>query len=359
MDTNTATNYNVVGFTKNTIEDKINAFLDYYESENTRRNYTRYIKKMFMYITGKEIYDLTKEDILSINIEQVKKYKAYLKNQIGSNTNNQELSACKALWDDFIENGDLKFNPFIIRKIKIRKKQKHYGSLTEEELEQLYDYCLTLKKGMTKKLYFEFLATVTCRRSIAENIKFEDIKWTLNNNDKKYYWVVNAFDKTEEVNRAISEEFYNRLKENFKNYDQYDQKKGYIFNISGKTMETTLKNFCEYAGINKEERNIVQHSIKSTGLDRIQRVFGDINITARAGGHSSIQTTYDNYVGKNVDYSQQPSILLGKDYNIDMLSELTKEQLLDVINSCSKVTLIESCIQAEKKGYISLDDENK
>jgi len=357
---NTNNNYNVVGFTNNSIMESINLHLDTYDSNKTKQRYLSVYREMFMHICGKQLELLTVEDVCSITFKKVKVYRSYLKkkyNQI--KTVNEDISICKKLWGAFIEDDEdevIKNNPFVLDKLKIKDKDNHYGSLTEEELDGLYKFCLAQKsKPSTKKLYFEFLATVTCRKSVTQELKFDDIKRTLNRKTGTYYWVIkDVYDKTEFVDTAISDEFYNRLMDNFNSYDWVDQKKGYIFNLSDSTLNNVLIDYCKFADIDKEGRNIVQHSIKSTGLDRIQEVFEDINITARAGGHKSIQTTYDNYIGKNVDYSQQPSILLSKNYNIDMLKGLSQEELVNIIMGCGKNTIIKACIKAEEKGLINI-----
>lgn len=340
---------NVVGFKLSTPKSNIDTFINSYDSENTRITYMRNYKVMFMHLCGKEIEELTWENINSIDVEQVKKFRDYLKTKYSYNSINSIIFSCKALWDDLIENKKVTINPFDIKKLKIRNKT-HYGSLTTEEIKSLFDYCLSLKdRGLTKKLYFEFLYTVTCRKHVAQNLTWNDIIRTLNKQTGTMYWVVNTYDKTENVDRAISDEFYNQIKDNFNSYSDKDKAKGKIFNVENQTLELTLKNFCKEHGIDKEARNIVQHSIKSSGLDRIQSVFEDVTITARAGGHKQIQTTYDNYVGKNVDYSQQPSVLLNKNYSIDILNELDKDSLIELIKKCGKNTIDKMCVTLENE----------
>lgn len=365
MSTNSATQLNnVVGFSNISVSDKIDSFLNTYESTNTRNAYKNYYNIMFMYLCGKELSDLTIDDVKSIEIVDVKRFREHLRYKYKVNTINQIVFACKALFSSFKEDGMIHDNSFDIAKIKTKQKEVHYGSLTADELNGLYEYCLTLKKGMTKKLYFEFLATVTCRKTVAQELKFENIKRKRNKKTNTEYWVVDVYDKTDEVNRAITDEFYDRIKSNFDSYEWYDQKKGYVFNLENKTLDKTLKDYCEYAGIDRVGRNIVQHSIKSSGLDMIQDTFGDINITAKAAGHKNIQTAYNNYIGKNVDYSQQPSILLGTDYDFDKLGELSKDELINVIKLCGRNSMIKVYLKAKEVGLIcdcemgEMDDVN-
>jgi len=345
-------NENVVGFTNVSVGSKVNAFLSTYESKNTRGAYSKRFTQMFMYMYGKDVSKVTQDELKGVDITRVKAYRDMLKRKYKSNTVNQNIFACKALWDSFKEDGLVTTNPFDIKKIKVRK-EVHYGSLSDSELEGLLNYCSSLdKKGMTKSLYFEFLATVTCRKGVAQRLTFSNIKQKFNRKTNSNYWVVDAFDKTDEVDRAITDEFYERLLKNYESYSSADRAKGVVFNVENQTLEKTLNNYCVIAGIDKAGRMICQHSIKSSGLDLIQDVFGDINMTAKAGGHRNIQTTYNNYVGKNVDYSQQPSILLKKDFTVKMLEGLSREELLRVLGTCDKGVLIKVCLEAERVGMI-------
>lgn len=353
---------NVIGFKNHSIKEHFNLFLNRYERENTKYNYMPNINNALMYMTGKDIDTITIDEIKNITSYDVELYRDYLKKLTKPhskerlykmNTINTYLSPCRTFFDFLIEHKVVQSNCFDIKKLKTKETVNHYGSLTESELEGLYDYCLSLKdRGITKKLYFEFLATLTCRKTVAQELKFDDIVRRLDPEDNNYYWVVNSYDKTRIVDRAITDEFYDKLKANFDSYDWVDQKKGFVFNVGDKTLEKTLNDYCKFAGIDKESRNIAQHSLKSTGLDIIQDAFGDINITAKAGGHADIQTTYENYLNKNKHYSQQPSIMLSKKRKKEDLKLLTQEQLLDLINSSGIITLNKICANAEKRGLI-------
>jgi len=347
---------NVIGFPINTVANTIEKFLDFYDSTNTRVTYFGHFRKMFMYICGKDIDKIKVDDVARIDFTHTTDYQRYLKTKHKNiNTVNQSIAACKILWDflrqERIVSGD---NPFAIKAMKYKDRDKNkYGSLTRDELELLYDYCESLPdRGTTKRLYFEFLATMTCRKTIAQTIKFSDLKYKKNKEDGKYYWVIDAFDKTRPINRAIPEDLYQRLKNNFHSYSAKDKDKGFLFNVENKTLEKTLKDFCQYAGIDKVGRNICQHSLKSTGLDIIQEVFEDIKLTAKSGGHANIQTLYNNYIDKNVNYSKQAAIMLGQNLSIDLLKDLSKAELIEVITSAGTNTICRLCVEGKKAGFI-------
>ena len=74
-------------------------------------------------------------------------------------------------------------------------------------------------------------------------------------------------------------------------------------------------------------------------------------MVADAAGHANINMAYKKYIGKNVDYSKQPSYVLGKECDTSLLQSLTKEELLSIIQSCGNATVTKLTIQAQKKGF--------
>jgi len=351
---NTALANNVVGLNNSSAESTIERFLNKYNRKNTITTYRQHFNKMFMYTCGKKIEDITKEDLKSINITKIREYIDFLKNSnYEESTINQSILSCSTLWQ-YLEKEDLVIKDYFKKEtIKPNKEDEgknSYGSLTEEELNQLYDYCLSLKdRGLTKKLYFEFLATLTCRKTAAQELRLDNIRRTFNKEDRQYYWVINSFDKTKIINRAISNEFYQRLADNFNSYEYKDREKGLLFNVENQTLEKTLKDFCKEYKIDKAGRNICQHSLKSTGLDIIYDVFNDIKIVAEAGGHSDINTTYKHYLSKQKNYALQPSILLSKSPEdcLRELDQLSKDELINIIATSDKFVAIKLCLKKD------------
>lgn len=74
-------------------------------------------------------------------------------------------------------------------------------------------------------------------------------------------------------------------------------------------------------------------------------------MVADSAGHANINMAYKKYIGKNVDYSKQPSYMLSKECDIALLQSLTKEELISLIQSCGNNTVIKLTTQAQKKGF--------
>jgi hypothetical protein len=343
----------VVGLIPDTPYNRIMSFINEYESKNTRIAYTKHYKDMFLYMTGKLFQQLTYQDIKSINDLKVEGYRNFLRTKHKSSTINQKIFACKALWDRFKERRIIDYNFFDMKPLLITDNS--YGSLTSQEIENLYDYCLNLPKrkntkNMTLKLYFEFLYIVTCRKSAAQNLTWNQIKKELDLETGKMIYVITFLDKGKEIKKAIQDEFYQRLKDNYK---QVGETSGKVFcGIDNATYDKVLKGFCKQYEIDKN-RNICQHSIKGSGLDRIMAITNDINTVALAGQHTQLNTSFKKYLNKNRKYTSHPSYFLGKEYTIDKLEELDKDTLIKLIKSSGRDTILKLNLELEKLNQLN------
>ena len=315
---------NLVGMFIDKPSVQINTFIRRDKAQNTTEAYINHYKHIFMYLCHKNIEDLTWDDIRSITVTKVKDYRDKLNGQFSASTINQRIFAAKALWDDFFENEKVDKNVFDLKKLK--QKKNPYDSLTDREIQLLYQFCLEQEyKSLTKQLYFEFLYTTGLRKNKAQTIKVDDIQRKLDFKTQQEFWVIIVEDKGKDREVSITDEFYNRLLNNYKNEGIDD---GQIFHIYNGTIDDTLKAFCQKYGIT---RHIVQHSIKSASGDLVYSVTHDMQETANHLGHTNFQTTFDYYTGKNKSYAEQASYALHKGYSIDMLKGLGEDVLIGLI----------------------------
>ena len=341
----------VIGLIPDTPYNRITNFINEYDSKSTRGRYTRDYGRMFQYMCGKQFGQLTYEDIKQINKDKVKAYRQFLKQQYKETTINQMILAIKTLWDHFISENITDKNPFdFSKKERLQEHENCYGSLTLDEMKNLFNFCLERTyKPRSQQLYFEFLFVVTCRKHVAQTLTWNKIKRRLDVETKQMVWVIDFVednaDKGTDSRKSITDEFYNRLKENYESEGCTNNK---VFcGIYNGTYDDTLKAFCERYNI-PPERKIKQHSIKSSGLEFIQDILGDPNITAQAAEHKHIQTTYRRYLNKNKRFTKQPSFMLHKNFSIDMLEGLGEDVLLDLIKKAGMETVVKLCLELEK-----------
>ncbi|MDD4108860.1 MAG: hypothetical protein PHH93_09085, partial [Prolixibacteraceae bacterium] len=267
--TSSSVTSNIVGVFIDKPIVQINQFVKRDKTENTTKTYINHYTDMFMFICHKQLNNLTWDDIKNISLSQAKEYRDFLIEQdFASSTINQRIFACKALWDDFFENEKVSKNVFDLKKLK--QINNSYDSLTDKEIQLLFDFCLEEKqKPQTKKLYFEFLYTTALRKNIAQSITINDIKRKLDMKSQREFYVIDVVDKEHQREVSIVDEFYNRLinnPENHKYNNNDNNKNNKLFHLDNHTADKVLKNFCKKYGI---ERNIVQHSVKSSSGDLV------------------------------------------------------------------------------------------
>ena len=319
---------NLVGLYIDTPYNEIMTFVEKQNSKNTKVAYLGHYIHMFKFICNKNLSELTWNDVESITIKKVKDYRTALSHQYKATTINSKIFACKSLWDEFNENEHMMANVFGLKKLE--KQNNCYDALTSDEFKQLLKFAQTKYKGNTQRLYFYFLYRTLFRKHIAQNLTWDQIIRKHDKDLNRKVWVIKAEEKRGIREVAITDEFYNELRENYNTYKKQDNK---VFHICNSVIDDTIKDFCKEYDI---DRRIVQHSIRSSGGDEVQEISGDINKTAQALGHKNIQTTYEHYINKNKSYSSQPSFELDQRYSIELLKGLGEDILLKLIVMAKK-----------------------
>jgi integrase len=342
MQTNFATNFNVIGLNTGSIYQAIEQLfteLKDNKQENTAINYKSHYKEFFMFCCGKNLEQVTWNDLQNITYAKIINFRDYLfhQKQVKRPTVNAKIASIKTLYKHLYKYNkkidlDVANDVTPLKELQSEKKKSSYGSLTNEEYQALLDYCMTEKYNpLDKKLFFETAITTGNRRSCLLNLKWEDIKQQKDNSGK-FFWVIYVYDKGKEVEKPITDEFYNKLCSLKGESAQSTDK---IFNICDKIIAKTLRDFCKSADINVKERNIVLHSLKKTSLDMVWEATRDINQTALQGSHKSIQTPYANYLNQNKNYSENPSYYVFTDENrADLMKNASKEEIVKAIQEC-------------------------
>lgn len=330
---------NVVAYKNNSVGESIQIFIESKmdNSENTAKNYKSWIEYFFIYVLGKEMQELTWNDIIRIQYKDVLKYRRHLINtkKNKNKTANTKLEALRSLWN-YLHRECKEINLDVMKLDRLKESNSDgWGSLTEKEWNALLEFCSKQKhKADIKRMYFE-LAIITSLRSTALlNIKWKDIKKKMDNKTQQEIWVITIFDKGKEVKKPITNTIYDKICA-LKNLST--QKEDYILNICSKTLSKVLSDFCEEYKIDQEERKIVLHSLKKASLDYVYSNSKDVMVTSRAAGHSTPKYIYDTYVGKNASLVDNPSYsMFNKNDEIEKLEKLNKEDLINLIKQSGK-----------------------
>lgn len=330
---------NIVGIDNQNASIKIFAFLEdkKRKSKNTYDAYSRYYTEFFRFAFNKEISQVTWDDILGFAYSNTLDYKEFLLKKDTPSYTNQKMFSIKALWKRLYSinhNIDMKVWDFEEEEYE----KNHYADLSEEEINLLLNFAEQEKyKPKTKKLFFNFLYIIGCRKNIPLTIEWD--KNFIRKYDAKNkidLWVVKYYDKGKWIEKAIHDDFYNQLIE-LKTCGESKSRR--VFDINQSTIEELFDKFqAKYNLYTKEGQRITIHSLKKSSGWLVQNVFGDLYKTQKHLQHKNPQLTAETYL-QNESYADQASYMIGKNIDMNFFRSLDKEELIKLIESRKDIQL--------------------
>jgi site-specific recombinase XerD len=160
-----------------------------------------------MFVCNKEINQITWQDILSITYTHIYNFKHYLLDKGSANYTNQKILACKGLWKQlYAFNRDVDTTIFNLQEEKF--EPNNYASLNANEMELLFNFMEhDHYKPHTKRMFFEFLYVVGCRKNVALELTWDQIKRKHDSKKGIDVWVVHFHDKGKWVDKSINDDF--------------------------------------------------------------------------------------------------------------------------------------------------------
>lgn len=319
---------NVVRHRASTIYHNI---LDYLEehmsiSKNTKITYETTYKHFFNYMKNKELNELTIED-LQFKKSDIMHYKNHLIKTYSNTSVNQKISHLKALYL-YLKSIDYEVNPniFDLRRLPEYDAKKR-GTLHWEEVDQMTRLVKKQRKGLEKSLLIELAAKTSIRLDALLNL-------TWNNFEKMNgVYAIRTVDKGKENIKAIYPEHYERLSKIKKSYTNK------VFSLTHKTVHKMMKQLVEEMDIS-DRRNITFHSLKKCGIEEAHILSnGDIKQMAQQGNNSE-HIVLKNYAELENDPSKLICLQIGKDIDLEPLKQLTKEELISIIEESDRATQI-------------------
>jgi integrase len=330
---------NVTVLKVETVFDKISTFLNRKNIGNgnklkgTAAEYERDIKRFFQIMLNKNINQLTIEDLDKIKLSDVEKYQTFMIDSgYSSATVNRSIASMKSLYGYFQDN-QLKYknsdnewisisaSAFKVSSIVLHDDNK-YGMFSHEEILEMIRLAKKYPNGERKSLFIE-LASVTAIRLDAL------VGLTLKHFRKEgTVYVVKVIDKSKEHEKAITEDLYNRLEKNSVD--------GKLFNFTKKTMERAINDLVEEMELDPD-RNLSFHSIKKYSMGEVYRITnGDPLAVAKHGNHASFDMAMKHYLLFANQYESMPCLLIGKELDLKPMEDMTKEELLQLIQKGSR-----------------------
>ncbi len=287
-----------------TNEEYYNKYLDYLQferklSKNTILSYQDNLNRFEIFIQGKSIKDVKRNDI-----------EAYLKfnDKMSEKSRAHYLTVLRNFYQFLVYEDLIDTNPCeTIKMPKITKSLPHY--LTEEEIEKLLSFPLNTPFDYRNKAMLELLYATGIRVSELVNLKLnnihleEDLIRVLGKGSKERISPISTI--CEKYLRIYIEEYRNTLLKNktseyvfINNFGNPITRQGFFKN---------LKQIAKEQGIEKE---ISPHTLRHSYATHMLSHGADLRIIQELLGHSDISTTeiYTHVVNEKIknDYEKHP-----------------------------------------------------
>lgn len=332
---------NVVALGTKSVPDLIRLFLEQFNDGPNRRNsktsysYEGDIVRFFKTIINKDISQLSIKDIASVKKSDVIEYRSILfAKGYATASIKRYIDSIRSLYK-FFEEDQLEYidennkshhitaSIFKLPAIKITDSEP-YGSYTDKEVKTMIELAKDLPNGIEKSLAIELASKTAFRISAIVSLKFSDFR------KEDGVWVVKTIDKGKVHEKAIHEEFFNRIFAT-----KIDDK---LFHFSSKTLERTIGQLNDQMNLDPK-RNLSFHSLKKYSMKEVFLLTDkDFAATAQQGNHSSFETSYNYYLEFQNDYSNMASLLVGMEIDLSVFEKLSKEDLLQLIYSSDRDT---------------------
>lgn len=298
------------------------------ESNNTKTTYETAIRDFFKNMLNKDIEFLTVKD-LNFSYYEIEMYRNSLIGKYKNSTINTKMTAVKKMFDKLSRYEiDVNSSAFDLQKLK-EYDTESYDMMTIEEVNDCIAVAVNTRNGYEKSLLIKVAFSTALRKNVLLNLTWSDISKSGDN------YLIKTLGKGNKWSlKKIEKELYDELME-YKAFVDRER----VFLLSSSAVQRMMDK------INKEvnfgDRNITFHSFKKASIEEmgIQTNY-DIKAMQRHGDHSDVSTTLNIYLAKK-DIENMPTISTEvKDINLNALSDLTKEQLVDIINKTDRETQI-------------------
>ena len=304
-------------------------------SENTSKAYRNHVYEFFSFFNIDSGY-VELETLTTIRHMDVLSYVSFLEDKGNkSSTIESKLAAMISLWKFLAKDYGTNFNPYIWNVTLTKEEENPHPEFTQEEFDLFLDFASKQQcKSTEKYLYFKTLFITGIRQKALLDMRKENIK-QVKDITGDMVWTIKVKDKGSKYDvTPISDEFYKELSVLL--VDKAPTSK--VFDINIKSLYKCIKQFKEEYGI---EKDLVIHSIKSTSVTEAFNRTGDIKIAQEQGHHSDPSLTMKKYIRSNRSLKSKMSYKMDSKVDTKSLEDLTKEQLLSIINKCSDETKTE------------------
>lgn len=291
------------------------------KSKNTAIAYENDIRQFFSYMKGKEIENLTTED-LSIKNSHMLEYQTYLfkdyRKPSGERYSNatikRKIDSVVALFR-FLRKNDYEVNPDILTVDELPDDSKQIGFLTVDEIELM----LSMSDDEVLKAFIVLNLHTSMRKDALLQLEWKQF---VPKYDEPDFWIIETMDKGKKDFKEIHVSVYELLLK-IKSDDKH------VFSIPKSTLDYRFKSLCGKIGIDPL-RKVSIHSIRKAGIDFVKQYTGDLQAAQQQGTHSSPAVTAAIYTQKPKNMAAR---ILSQKLDEGLFDQLTHDELLRLVKS--------------------------
>lgn len=342
----------VINFKNDSIYEKINIFLidkgwnglKISESSNTSLAYKKDIESFFMFVRNKKLEDLTVQDLFFDDLTDIDKYKIHIKSYSKSNnTLKRKFASLRSLYEYFSSRCRYDVDSTWFKLGKLKNTTNSYGFISKEEWETMIVEVQKQYKGFEKSMLITLAGITSLRLDALLRLEW-DKHFIYNKKENLYY--VDIFDKVDIAHRAIPVECYNELLK-LKDENFPEEKRKFVFNLDPGTCAKMIKYLVRDLNIDNN-RNIVFHSLRklapSYGINELR----NIALAQQQSGHKDVNVLMTRYVQPNESRAKLPGIQMLQNIDLSKVEELSKDEIIKIINQCSEGVQREIALMADK-----------
>lgn len=301
-------------------------------SENTAKAYKSDIEQFFKVVFDKKIEAITVDHMASLKGNDIIKYRNIIGEKYANSTVNRKIKSIRSFFA-YIEADHEEVRQAIFNSAKNLKQEdsNSWGNLTHDEIVKMISVAEDIHKHMA--VLIELGYNTSIRLDALLQMTEENVFRREKNGIE--FWTVEVIDKSSKNIKPISEDMKAKLFE-------LDYKKRFFATLSKHKVGDLMKEVCRASGIDFEKRNIRFHSIKKAGVNHVLQRTGDIKLAQKQGNHKSATTTLNAYLEEVDDITKLPSMVgMGNDVDISELGDMTKEEIMGILNELSSGAKLE------------------
>jgi integrase/recombinase XerD len=303
-------------------------------SENTAKKFKRDIEMFFKVVRGKELHELTKNDLKVTNSEVVD-YQEYLSKNYKNSIVNNAFTAVRSLYK-YLKRNDFDVNPDAVIVDRLPDDTLSTGYLHHDEVMKLAELALEEKHDpIMKKAIIEVAYGTSLRINALLKIRYRDLRG--DEIDPNKYWIEPrdvdeeghiTKDKSKMIKKVIHAEAIEPMLRLKKAYGYSDD--DYVFQISPRALNDMIKRLVKKAGLDPK-RGITFHSLRKAGAMSASKLSnGNPFVVSKQGNWENLETVNRHYIQSQENIMGMAAF---ENFEEDIYEQLTKEQLIELLNS--------------------------